>query len=153
MRTLTKTYTVSINGREHSVVIDGNEAIVDGRSYTIDVKEGAARVPVPGPAPRSAPAAPRPAPVPVVPAASAAAAEGVVYPAGTFPVEAPMAGVVLEILVEVGQRVTAGETLLMLEAMKMEIEIKAVAGGTVSDISVSVGDQAAASQVVMLIDG
>lgn len=60
--------------------------------------------------------------------------------AGGTKVEAPMQGLVLNVDVSVGQKVKAGETLLVLEAMKMENPIVAPVDGTVSSISVAKGD-------------
>ncbi|MDO5088211.1 MAG: biotin/lipoyl-containing protein [Leptotrichiaceae bacterium] len=60
--------------------------------------------------------------------------------AGGTKVEAPMQGLVLNVDVSVGQKVKAGETLLVLEAMKMENPIVAPVDGTVSGISVAKGD-------------
>ena len=53
---------------------------------------------------------------------------------------APMPGTILEILVKQGQRVREGQTLLVMEAMKMESEVKAPVAGTVAEIHVSAGD-------------
>ncbi len=55
-------------------------------------------------------------------------------------VRAPMPGLVLDIMVEEGQVANAGDSLLVLEAMKMENEIRAATGGTVSRIHVKPGD-------------
>ncbi|MGQ0552422.1 MAG: biotin/lipoyl-containing protein [Planctomycetota bacterium] len=54
-------------------------------------------------------------------------------------VRAVMTGLVREVLVTPGQAVTRGQTLLILEAMKMENEVKAGADGTVTRLSVSAG--------------
>ena len=54
--------------------------------------------------------------------------------------KAPMNGTVVEILVEAGTRVAAGDTIIVMEAMKMEHAIKAPADGTVTDIYFAVGD-------------
>lgn len=55
-------------------------------------------------------------------------------------VRAPMPGLVLDIMVTEGQVADAGDSLLVLEAMKMENEIRAATGGTVSRIHVKPGD-------------
>ncbi|WP_146088847.1 biotin/lipoyl-containing protein [Neolewinella xylanilytica] len=60
--------------------------------------------------------------------------------AATNEVTAPMPGLILEVLVEVGQEVTGGTPLLVLEAMKMENVLKADGEGTVKAIRVSKGD-------------
>ena len=54
-------------------------------------------------------------------------------------VKAPMPGRVIKILVEAGQEVAAGQALLVVEAMKMENEVKAKGPGTVQTVHVSVG--------------
>jgi 3-methylcrotonyl-CoA carboxylase alpha subunit len=54
---------------------------------------------------------------------------------------APMPGKVLEVLVSVGQNVTAGTTLMILEAMKMEHRIVAATDGLVRAVNFSAGDQ------------
>ncbi|GLB61214.1 biotin/lipoyl-containing protein [Cytobacillus sp. NCCP-133] len=51
-----------------------------------------------------------------------------------------MAGTVLNILVEAGQEVAAGQEVLMLESMKMEIPVESDASGKVSEVKVNVGD-------------
>lgn len=56
---------------------------------------------------------------------------------------APMPGKVLEVSVEPGQRVEAGQVLMVLEAMKMEHRVTAPADGTVTAVLVAVGDQVA----------
>jgi pyruvate carboxylase subunit B len=55
-------------------------------------------------------------------------------------IRAPMPGLVLNILVEVGQSISAGDGLVVLEAMKMENELRAGADGVVERIHVAVGD-------------
>ncbi|MEE8573603.1 MAG: biotin/lipoyl-containing protein, partial [Gemmatimonadota bacterium] len=55
-------------------------------------------------------------------------------------VKAPMPGLVLRLEVEVGQRVEAGAGVVVLEAMKMENEIKSTGSGVVKTIHVSVGE-------------
>ena len=59
--------------------------------------------------------------------------------AGAANVTAPMPGTVLDVKVSVGQAVQAGETVVVLEAMKMENEIPAPAAGTVTGILVQKG--------------
>lgn len=112
---------------------------VNGQSYEVEVEEiGGA--PTFAAAPVAAPAA-VPAPV-AAPAPKAAAPKAAAKPAGTAgskPVNAPMPGTVLDVKVSVGQSVKNGETLLILEAMKMENEIAAPADGVVASINVTKG--------------
>lgn len=107
---------------------------VNGVSYEVDVEEmrdGAA------------PAAPRPqvsAPAAPGPQVSAPAAPGPqAAPAGTTIVESPMPGNIWKIVVKEGQEVKEGETLLILEAMKMENEIPAPCDGVVASLHVKEG--------------
>jgi propionyl-CoA carboxylase alpha chain len=65
---------------------------------------------------------------------------------------APMPGTVVAVPVEPGVTVTAGETLLVLEAMKMQHAIKAPADGVVS-LEVAVGEQVAAGDVLAVVSG
>jgi acetyl/propionyl-CoA carboxylase alpha subunit/acetyl-CoA carboxylase carboxyltransferase component len=65
---------------------------------------------------------------------------GVTGPDGAVPVVAPLQGTVVSIEVQEGDTVRAGQPLVIMEAMKMEHEIKATAGGIVRRIAVAVGD-------------
>ena len=92
--------------------------------------------PAPAPAPAAAPA---PAPAPAAEPAPAPAAAPVSVGAGETPVNSPMPGSIFKIECTVGQSVKAGDVLIVLEAMKMEIEVSAPADGTVKAIAVSTG--------------
>ncbi len=63
--------------------------------------------------------------------------------------KAPMPGLVLEVAVRNGQEVEEGDTLLVLEAMKMENVIKASAPGVVSDVKVAAGDSVEKGQILV----
>jgi propionyl-CoA carboxylase alpha chain len=65
---------------------------------------------------------------------------------------APMPGVVLDVRVEPGQAVTAGETLVVLEAMKMEHHMAAPADGTVAEVRVATGDQVANGALLLVFE-
>jgi biotin carboxyl carrier protein len=116
---------------------------VNGKTYEVAVEEvgGAPSAPVfsASAAPRAASPAPKAAPAPV--AAPAPAPAG-----GEEMVSAPMPGTILDIKVTEGQAVKAGDTLVILEAMKMENEIVSPSDGIVKGIhttkgtSVSSGD-------------
>ncbi|MBQ8903988.1 MAG: acetyl-CoA carboxylase biotin carboxyl carrier protein subunit, partial [Oscillospiraceae bacterium] len=86
---------------------------VNGKAYDVAVEEVGGSAPMAAPAPSPAAAAPAPAAA-SAPAASAAPAVG----NGT-PVKAPMPGNILDVKVNVGDSVTTGQVLLVLEAMKM----------------------------------
>ncbi len=65
---------------------------------------------------------------------------------------APMPGAVIRVCVEVGERVSEGAPLVVLEAMKMEHTVTAPATGTVTAVTVAVGDQAALGQTLVELD-
>ena len=108
---------------------------VNGVSYDVQVEEvsgsSAPRVAAPAPV-AAAPAAPAAQPA-AAPAAKPAGAQGSVK------VQAPMPGTILSVKVSVGQQVKKGDTVAVLEAMKMENEIPAPQDGTVSSVDVSNG--------------
>ena len=66
-------------------------------------------------------------------------------------VRAPMHGKVLAILVEPGATVTKGQRLAIIEAMKMEHTLTAPIAGTISEISVAVGNQVAERSTIMVV--
>ena len=96
---------------------------VNGVAYNVTVEEGTG-APVAAAAPVAAPAA--------APAPAAAA--------GAVSVTAPMPGNILDVKVKAGDSVKAGDTLLILEAMKMENEISAPQDGTIASVNVRKGD-------------
>ena len=120
---------------------------VNGTAYEVEVEEvragGAAapRAAAPAPAPAAAPAAPAAAP------AAPAKAAG----AGEQSVDAPMPGKIIEVKVSVGQAVKAGDTLLILEAMKMQNEIAAPADGTVKAVNVSAGQSVKVRESLVIL--
>jgi len=65
---------------------------------------------------------------------------------------APMPGKVIEIRVAVGDRVTAGQTLILLEAMKMEHPMRAATDGTVAEIRIEVGEQVESETLLLVIE-
>ena len=71
-------------------------------------------------------------------------------PAGSL--LAPMPGLVRRVLVEVGAVVTAGQPLLVLEAMKMEQTVAAPAPGVVAELRAKAGEQVAAGQVLAVVE-
>lgn len=140
-----KQYKYTINGAQFDVTIDsivGSKAKVEVNGIPFEVEmQGSSLVEEALPTVTTDGAAP--AAAPVVPAAAAeapAAPAAKSGPGAGAPVKAPLPGVVTKILVSEGQAVKKGETVLVLEAMKMENNITAEADGTVSGICVSAGD-------------
>jgi oxaloacetate decarboxylase alpha subunit len=66
-------------------------------------------------------------------------------------IRAPLAGSIIDILVSVGQQVNDGDPVFIVEAMKMETEIRASTSGTVQSIAVNKGDAIAHDQHLMTI--
>jgi glutaconyl-CoA/methylmalonyl-CoA decarboxylase subunit gamma len=91
--------------------------------------------------------APRPAPAPVGPTAPAPA------PAVGGPNEkmAPLAGVIIEIAVSIGQQVKIGDKVAVIEAMKMKTVVSAHKDGKVTNVAVKVGDAVEAGQPIVTI--
>lgn len=68
------------------------------------------------------------------------------------PVNAPMVGKILSLAANVGDVVQEDDTIIVMEAMKMEIEIVAPASGTVTEIRVAPGDSVDPDTVVAVIE-
>ncbi|MGH1491193.1 MAG: acetyl-CoA carboxylase biotin carboxylase subunit [Acidimicrobiales bacterium] len=71
---------------------------------------------------------------------------------GSGDVTVPMQGTVVKVLVEVGQEVEAGETVIVLEAMKMENNVAAEKSGTVKEVRVAAGESVGGGDVVVVIE-
>tara|TARA_B100000686_G_C16100906_1_gene623188 strand:- start:156 stop:386 length:231 start_codon:yes stop_codon:yes gene_type:complete len=67
-------------------------------------------------------------------------------------VPAPMSGSILELLVSVGTEVSAGQELIVLESMKMEIPVESPVAGTVSEILISVEDAVEEGETILRIE-
>lgn len=93
----------------------------------------------------SQPTAPQPAATPPYPAPSPSSGTG------DTAMESPMPGKILSITVAVGQRVTAGQCLMVLEAMKMENEMTAPRDGTIKQILVSQGTMVNTGDVLAVL--
>ena len=85
------------------------------------------------------------------PARAAGAAAGV-GGAGSGSVTAPMQGTIVKILVEVGQTVESGQSVVVLEAMKMENQIAAERSGTVKEIKTTTGATVGAGDILVVIE-
>ena len=71
--------------------------------------------------------------------------------ANAAPVHAQMPGKVIRILKQAGDRVQEGEVILILEAMKMEVQITAPVAGTLVEMPLDIGDQVSNGQVLALV--
>ena len=118
---------------------------VTGTVYEVSVEEGGAgSAPVRAAAPKAAPKAPAAAPAAAAPAASA----GSIEVTASVKVTAGAAGKVFKVEASAGQAVKAGDPIVILEAMKMEIPVVAPEDGTVAGINVSVGDAVESGDVL-----
>jgi oxaloacetate decarboxylase alpha subunit len=70
---------------------------------------------------------------------------------GGEPVTAPLAGNVVKVLVKPGQRVSEGESILVLEAMKMETSVSAPLNGTIVEVRVQAGDSCSVGDVLVTL--
>ena len=116
-------YTVTVNGQSYQVTANGDNVTVDGTPYNVTF----------GAASASAPAA----------AATTVGGEDV---------KAPVAGTLLKQCFSNGTKVTKGQTIIIVESMKMELEVKSPADGTIT-YTVPTGTQIANGQVIATIGG
>ena len=114
---------------------------VNGNVYDVTVEEGASTgaAPAPAAAPKAAPKAP---------AAAPKKAAG----AGSIQVKAGAAGKVVKLDTKPGDTVKAGEPVVTIESMKMEIPVAAPQDGTVASIDCAVGDACEAGQVLATLN-
>ena len=115
-------YNLSLNGRSYSVSIDGNTAVVNGKTFQVELNS--------------------------VSNGSSPSAE---TSDQSVAITAEMPGKVIRLLVDIGTTISEGDSILVLEAMKMEMPISATTSGTLTEISVSPGDQVAAGDTLALI--
>ena len=137
-------YQYNVNGVNYDVEIEDihdNVAVVNvnGRTFEVEMKHAMKKKPAPAhvetPKPKVAPVAA--APVTSKPAAPASAAA---EPGAGTKIMAPLPGTITEVKVIVGQTVKEGETVVILEAMKMQNNIEAEISGTITSVLVNKGD-------------
>ena len=119
-----KSYTITVNGTAYEVTVEENG---NAAAPVAAAPKAAA------PAPKAAPAAPKAA-APAAPKAAAPAAG-----AGSVKVSAAVPGKVVKIVASVGQSVKAGDSVVIVESMKMEIPVVAPQDGTIASIDVAEG--------------
>ena len=143
-----KEYKIKINGNDYNVAIDeaeGNTAKVEvnGTPFSVEFERPIAKPKAVSQVKRPAPAA-APVAAPVAKPAAATSAGGNV-------VASPLPGVVLNINKQVGDAVKKGDTVLILEAMKMENAIEATCDGTIKEIKVQKGDSVLEGAALVVI--
>jgi oxaloacetate decarboxylase alpha subunit len=67
------------------------------------------------------------------------------------PVPAPLAGTVVKVMVQPGRVVASGDLILILEAMKMETEVRSPAAGTVATVAIKEGDSLQVGQTLLTL--
>lgn len=145
-----KEYKYKINGNLYNVVIGDIEdniahVEVNGTHYTVEMEKKPKAAPAPKPVVRPA----------AKPAAAPAAAAPVARPAAggaKSGVKSPLPGVILDIKVNVGDEVKKGQTLIILEAMKMENSINADKDGKIAAINVSKGESVLEGTDLVIIE-
>ncbi len=120
------TFTVTVDGNEYVVKVDDGGDVTD-------------LAPING------------APLSFGGAAPAAASDAAAAAGGGDPLGAPLAGNIWKVQVQVGQQVAEGDVVLILEAMKMETEIRAAKSGVIGSISVKEGDSVTVGQNLLTI--
>ena len=139
-----KEYKYTINGNVYNVVIGDIEdniahVEVNGTHYNVEMeKKQKAAAPIARPRPAAAPAAAS------KPAAKPAASKG--------GVKSPLPGVILDIKVKEGDEVKKGQTVIILEAMKMENSINADRDGKIVSIKVSKGESVLEGTDLIIIE-
>ena len=125
----TDRYTVRVNDKVYDVTLDGGTAVVNGQNYTFDVAEGETSL------------------------ESASAPPSVSPPMGAATeVRAQLPGTVLRLAVAEGDTVKTGDPLLVLEALKMEIDVSSPVDGTVTDLAVGVGATVVAGDLLVAVE-
>lgn len=125
----------SISGTVTDIAVAAGNQVNTGQDLIYIAAEGA-----------SAPVAAAPSPAPQAAAPAAAPVQS-----GGKEVKAQMPGTVVRLEVTEGTAVKSGDTLLVLEAMKMEVEVKSPVDGTVTGIEVNAGAQVSTGQVLVYI--
>lgn len=156
-------YNFRINGHDYQVDVNSVEGgiadvTVNGTDYKVELADA-----VPAPAQQAVRPAPQtvstgaPAVTPQTTAPATQAAQTAQTATSSAPqgkgevVTAPLPGVILDIKVKVGDVVKAGQTVAVLEAMKMENEIEATASGTVTAVNAGKGDSVLEGAAIITI--
>jgi len=149
------TYTFIIDNQRYSVqvgAIVGNQAqvLVNGQPISVTIENQPAVQMAPAPVAAPIPVA-TPAPTPAAAPAAASMANAPV-PQGAGVITAPIPGLIVDIRVKAGDTVLAGETVAVMEAMKMENSLTTPVDGTVTEVRAQKGGEVATGDVIMIID-
>lgn len=143
-----KEYKYTINGNKYEVAINEvcdtvAKVTVNGEEYTVEWENPVEEKPVI----KVQPVAAKPAAAPAPAAKPVAAA-----PTGGHSIKTPLPGVIIDVKVNVGDTVAKGQTVIILEAMKMENNINADREGKVTAIQVAKGDTVADGAVLVVLE-
>ena len=136
-----KEYRININGTIYNVSI---EEVGNGGTTTQHVATPAPQV-APAPQAATVPSPPKATTPPPAPAATP------VSSGETKTVKSPLPGIILDIFVNVGDTVKAGQKIVLLEAMKMENDIEVEMDGVVKEIKVNKGDTVYEGDILLTI--
>ena len=147
-----KQFIYRINGQEYVVAVnkmDGSlaEVAVNGTSYKVELVNSEEDVTIVSRPAVKSPVASTTAPKATVSAPAASKPAG----SGAGAVKSPLPGIVIDILVNVGDTVKKGQTVAMLEAMKMENAIQAPMDGQVTEINANKGDSVLEGVTILTI--
>lgn len=147
-----KEYKYKINGTKYTVgvgdLVDNTVHVeVNGVPYTVEIdNEGKQKISsIPG-------SAKRPAAAPRTESGEKVIAKPAAVATGAATVKSPLPGTITAIKVKVGDTVNAGDTVCILEAMKMENNVNTLTGGTVKSILVNPGDVVPEGGDIMVIE-
>ena len=143
-----KEYKYNINGNKYDVAINEvndttAKVTVNGTEYTVEWEKPIEEKPVVKVQPVAAKPATAPAAAPATPAAA---------PVNGYAIKTPLPGVIIDVKVNVGDTVAKGQTVVVLEAMKMENNINADRDGKVTAIQVAKGDTVADGAVLVVLE-
>lgn len=135
-----KEYRFRINGKQYTTSVKDEDdstftVSVNGTEYSVETEPDAAEAQAASPVCNTARTAPK---------SSSLTADG-------RKVTSPLPGVIVDIKVQTGDSINAGQEVAVLEAMKMENSIEAPCSGIVADIEVSKGDSVLEGAVIMTI--
>lgn len=121
-------YVVTVNGKNYNVNVDEGKVTVNGKVYSTSIREGQD--------------------------ASALTSAQAVQARPTsdgVEIRSPLPGKVFKIIADIGDHVESGETILILESMKMEARINSTVAGTVSELYVAEGDPVSENDILVLV--
>jgi len=117
-------YIVTVNGKNYNVKLEEGKATVNGKIFSTNIREGQE---------------------------SSAAGPSQQESSDGIEIRSPLPGKVFKIVSDIGDHVEAGDTILILESMKMETRINSTVSGTVAELLVEEGDQVGTEDVLVIV--